>query len=335
MPINHVRAVSSQHLQNDYSYGQAVSTIVCRAFKNTAPGQKRICGRAKVHADVLIVDSDNMELWLEDSGTDWINNIAQLSPDPYIRMVLQLVYYCTSGGFSVTHETAFTRIFKHGRTETIRSLPCLQVAVSSKHTSIQYGFSGQLQATPQLNREVTGALKKSRNVTAQIDSNDAARITRPRWARQDSRRIFKIGVTSRRPMAELPSISWRPIRSSKQIFSLSWCFVSGSSLNKSAFASREQTSSIMPSKPQPKKILTSLLPEIFAHWTWPCNSIPSLTRHAVFTPIKKALAVSRKHYVADLQRKMDFAVGEVVNELSVGTILEGSTETYKYKSGKY
>ena len=36
-------------------------------------------------------------------------------------MVLQLAYYRTAGEFSATYETALTRMFKHGRTETIRS----------------------------------------------------------------------------------------------------------------------------------------------------------------------------------------------------------------------
>ncbi|KAI5889813.1 uncharacterized protein SCHCODRAFT_02635694 [Schizophyllum commune H4-8] len=178
----------------------------------------------------------------------------------------------------------------------------------------------------------------------------------------DSRRNSKIGVTSRRPMAELASISWRPIRSSKQISSVSWCSVSGSSLINSTFASRQQTNSSTPSKPLiSKKISTSLVRDQIAQsyqrssrsfnvrclllqrpvplLDLPCTAGRDLqlhlTRRAVFTPMKKALAVSRKHYVANLQRKMDFAVGEVVNELSVGTILEGSTETYKYQSEKH
>ncbi|KAI4521333.1 acyltransferase ChoActase/COT/CPT [Schizophyllum commune Loenen D] len=82
---------------------------------------ERACARAKAHADALIVDSDNMELWFEDYGTDWIKNSAKLSPDAYIQMVLQLAYYRTAGEFSATYETALTRMFKHGRTETIRS----------------------------------------------------------------------------------------------------------------------------------------------------------------------------------------------------------------------
>ncbi|KAL1738475.1 acyltransferase ChoActase/COT/CPT [Schizophyllum fasciatum] len=82
---------------------------------------KHACDAAKARADALIMDSDNMVLWFEDYGTEWIKNSAKLSPDAYIQMVLQLAYYRTSGAFSATYETALTRMFKHGRTETIRS----------------------------------------------------------------------------------------------------------------------------------------------------------------------------------------------------------------------
>ena len=48
--------------------------------------------------------------------------IAQLSPDSYIQMALQLAWYRTRRCFTATYETALTRLFQHGRTETIRSL---------------------------------------------------------------------------------------------------------------------------------------------------------------------------------------------------------------------
>ena len=35
---------------------------------------------------------------------------------------MQLAWYRTRGEFTATYETALTRLFKHGRTETIRTL---------------------------------------------------------------------------------------------------------------------------------------------------------------------------------------------------------------------
>ena len=48
---------------------------------------------------------------------------CQMSPDGYIQMVLQAAYFRDSGGkFALTYEAASTRLFRNGRTETIRTL---------------------------------------------------------------------------------------------------------------------------------------------------------------------------------------------------------------------
>ena len=47
---------------------------------------------------------------------------ARLSPDAYIQMAMQLAWYRTRGSFTATYETSLTRLFKNGRTETIRTL---------------------------------------------------------------------------------------------------------------------------------------------------------------------------------------------------------------------
>ena len=45
-----------------------------------------------------------------------------MSPDAYIQMALQLAYYKDSAGkFALTYESSMTRLFLHGRTETVRS----------------------------------------------------------------------------------------------------------------------------------------------------------------------------------------------------------------------
>ena len=45
-----------------------------------------------------------------------------MSPDGYIQMAMQLAWYRTRGEFTATYETALTRLFDHGRTETVRTL---------------------------------------------------------------------------------------------------------------------------------------------------------------------------------------------------------------------
>ena len=46
---------------------------------------------------------------------------CRLSPDAYIQMALQLAYYRDFGKFSLTYEASMTRLFREGRTETVRS----------------------------------------------------------------------------------------------------------------------------------------------------------------------------------------------------------------------
>jgi len=54
-------------------------------------------------------------------GADWIKANANLSPDSYVQMALQLAYYRLHGTGTATYETGQTRQFYHGRTETVRS----------------------------------------------------------------------------------------------------------------------------------------------------------------------------------------------------------------------
>jgi len=47
---------------------------------------------------------------------------CKVSPDAFIQMALQLAYYRDAGRFNLTYEASMTRLFKEGRTETVR--PC-------------------------------------------------------------------------------------------------------------------------------------------------------------------------------------------------------------------
>jgi hypothetical protein len=100
------------------------------------------CAMAEERAKAVITNSDTGALWFGEYGADWIKSygqsifsrpsesfanqgrypIAKLSPDAYIQMALQLAWYRTRGTFVATYETALTRSFDRGRTETIRTL---------------------------------------------------------------------------------------------------------------------------------------------------------------------------------------------------------------------
>lgn len=54
--------------------------------------------------------------------------IVKCSPDAYVQMVLQLAYYRHYGTWTPTYESASTRLFLGGRTETVRSCSVDSVA---------------------------------------------------------------------------------------------------------------------------------------------------------------------------------------------------------------
>ncbi|KAG7444677.1 acyltransferase ChoActase/COT/CPT [Guyanagaster necrorhizus] len=83
---------------------------------------KEECGMAKKRAERIIEDSDDSVFWFSDYGVDWIKGAAKLAPDAFIQMALQVTWYKMRGQFTATYETALTRMFDKGRTETIRTL---------------------------------------------------------------------------------------------------------------------------------------------------------------------------------------------------------------------
>ncbi|KAF8907306.1 acyltransferase ChoActase/COT/CPT [Gymnopilus junonius] len=83
---------------------------------------KKECESAANRAQKIIDNSDDSVLWFNNYGTDWIKSIkGRLSPDAFIQMALQLAWYRQRGEFTATYETVLTRMFKHGRTETLRT----------------------------------------------------------------------------------------------------------------------------------------------------------------------------------------------------------------------
>lgn len=46
---------------------------------------------------------------------------CRVSPDAFLQLVLQLSYYRDAGRFCLTYEASMTRLYREGRTETVRS----------------------------------------------------------------------------------------------------------------------------------------------------------------------------------------------------------------------
>ncbi|KAL3883613.1 hypothetical protein ACJMK2_029858 [Sinanodonta woodiana] len=72
-------------------------------------------------AKKLLEDVDLRILMFDNYGKGFMKK-CKTSPDAYIQMALQLTYYRDAGKFCLTYESSMTRLFREGRTETVR--PC-------------------------------------------------------------------------------------------------------------------------------------------------------------------------------------------------------------------
>ncbi|KAF9429658.1 Carnitine O-acetyltransferase mitochondrial [Podila epigama] len=91
---------------------------------------------AEVNAKKMIDNVDSVLIHFNEYGSNWLKS-AKCSPDAYVQMALQLAYYRHYGTWTPTYESASTRIFLGGRTETVRSCSVESVAFvkgfESKH----------------------------------------------------------------------------------------------------------------------------------------------------------------------------------------------------------
>ncbi|KAJ8970433.1 hypothetical protein NQ314_001228 [Rhamnusium bicolor] len=72
-------------------------------------------------ANSLISDID-LRIFVHDHYGKGFMKTCGLSPDAYIQMALQLAYYRDAGKFCLTYEATMTRLYREGRTETLRPL---------------------------------------------------------------------------------------------------------------------------------------------------------------------------------------------------------------------
>lgn len=75
---------------------------------------------AENELDVLVEDLEMSCFQFEGFGSEFIKS-QRLSPDSFIQMGMQLAFYRLHKQLGATYESASTRKFLHGRTETIRS----------------------------------------------------------------------------------------------------------------------------------------------------------------------------------------------------------------------
>lgn len=97
----------------------------------TPPPPKRMAWDLK-HPDIATAikeaDSDaqtllndlHLHIFTHDDFGKGLIKKCRLSPDAFLQMALQLAYYRDAGRFSLTYEATITRLFRDGRTETVR-----------------------------------------------------------------------------------------------------------------------------------------------------------------------------------------------------------------------
>ncbi|XP_051796926.1 carnitine O-palmitoyltransferase 1, liver isoform [Acanthochromis polyacanthus] len=81
--------------------------------------QAQVCSSLAV-AQALAEDVDCHVFPFREFGKGRIKK-CRISPDAFIQISLQLAYYRDRGGFCLTYEASMTRLFREGRTETVRS----------------------------------------------------------------------------------------------------------------------------------------------------------------------------------------------------------------------
>ncbi|UJR21168.1 hypothetical protein I4U23_024266 [Adineta vaga] len=77
--------------------------------------EKSLAQAKKIYNDV------DLHVYVQDAYGKGFMKKCKLSPDAYIQMALQLAHYRDSGHFNLTYEASMTRLFRDGRTETVRS----------------------------------------------------------------------------------------------------------------------------------------------------------------------------------------------------------------------
>ncbi|KAL5009437.1 hypothetical protein ScPMuIL_011742 [Solemya velum] len=68
-----------------------------------------------------LLNDVSLHLLMHDAFGKGFIKTCKMSPDAFIQMALQLAYYRDSNKFCLTYESSMTRLYREGRTETVRS----------------------------------------------------------------------------------------------------------------------------------------------------------------------------------------------------------------------
>ncbi|KAF9152606.1 hypothetical protein BG015_005003 [Linnemannia schmuckeri] len=103
---------------------------------------KETIKQAEINAKKMIDNVDSCLIHFNEYGSNFLKSV-KCSPDAYVQMVLQLAYYRHYGTWTPTYESASTRLFLGGRTETVRS--CSVDSTTEKQRLLQKAIQTHLE----------------------------------------------------------------------------------------------------------------------------------------------------------------------------------------------
>jgi len=86
-----------------------------------SPKVEKVIETAMTNLKKMIDDCDHLIVTHDQFGKGLIKKCG-VSPDAFIQLAMQLAYHRDAGHFGLTYESSMTRLFRNGRTETVR--PC-------------------------------------------------------------------------------------------------------------------------------------------------------------------------------------------------------------------
>ncbi|KAG8213301.1 Choline/Carnitine o-acyltransferase-domain-containing protein [Butyriboletus roseoflavus] len=114
----------------------------------SSPSMQIAIENAKQHARTLISNSDHQVSYFEEWGGEEMKRLSSYQPDAFVQLALQLAYFRIHQRPTPVYETALTRTFQHGRTETIRSFTTESYAFMMAFTGWKGRCPGQTRSEP-------------------------------------------------------------------------------------------------------------------------------------------------------------------------------------------
>uniref|UniRef100_A0A8C9TUQ0 Carnitine O-palmitoyltransferase 1, muscle isoform n=1 Tax=Scleropages formosus TaxID=113540 RepID=A0A8C9TUQ0_SCLFO len=112
------------HCKGDTNKGLALPTLLQWDIPSEC---QEIITRSYTLAKEIADDVDFHSFLFDEFGKGLIKR-CRTSPDAFIQLALQLAQFRDKGKFCLTYESSMTRMFKEGRTETVRSCTCESTA---------------------------------------------------------------------------------------------------------------------------------------------------------------------------------------------------------------